>query len=802
MFWIILLLAVKCADAVPVEGGGSCLVGTYSKDFSTTCISCPAGSYMPYNGSIFPMSFEWQGETLYNSPVAAGNWPRYISSCCFSDFRDSFAGLRWALYRKDYTASLLKDGQFQIINEMVPTVNYCIPCGGDTQSLPGSSLCCPPGQFLVRNLCKQCPDGQHYNGTKCTVCDVGKYYVEAIDNCMSCPAGSYGNLSAQSACTQCPIGSFSNLSAQSTCIQCHAGEFSNASGLTVCTSCAAGKYNSGGTTCFDCIAGSTYASSAHSTSCSSCAICNAQYEYSACTVIANTLCCNKDVGVGTYANACEGTANCPALINGTYIYDNSTKLNRCRDIVCDAGTFAYPEDLARSSCEVEGFVLNPRCLNMTCFPMTVCSGGTVLRTPDDLAIINPATNDVQCTSCQPCIPGTVEISRCTESRQTVCAACEDIEWNGTCISYSQIPAGYFPYSLFYAQGLVSTLTNNSVQFPRAQLSQKSDVYVQTLVKCAPLPISMRFKPWTGENKTINCTSLDCKFIPDPCTNTECVGWDVNGGFYADSTGSCIPCPNSSANSTCNAGEFRNLTDCMPDRVQRCFPCTGTRPVNAVWANSKYPHYFPESTDVCEWKCVDGFKTVAQECVACVEPTCSLMEYSYFDGECNVCKTCGVTVPNAEYMSGCNYACVQGYFKLAGSCETCSVCPLGTTETKKCTATSDAVCSKCNTTLIPNSTFLPNCSVVCDTNHVMVDGKCTQCTLNCGVGAWNAAICTAENLGCESIGVGSWAAIGVLGTLGVLASLAKCAEFLSSLQGSTNRDKKAIQVEIDNPGTKP
>jgi hypothetical protein len=80
---------------------------------------------------------------------------------------------------------------------------------------------------------------------------------------------------------------------------------------------------------------------------------------------------------------------------------------------------------------------------------------------------------------------------------------------------------------------------------------------------------------------------------------------------------------------------------------------------------------------------------------------------------------------------------------------------------------------------------------------MVDGKCTQCTLNCGVGAWNAAICTAENLGCESIGVGSWAAIGVLGTLGVLASLAKCAEFLSSLQGSTTRDKKAIQVKIDN-----
>ena len=58
---------------------------------------------------------------------------------------------------------------------------------------------------------------------------------------------------------------------------------------------------------------------------------------------------------------------------------------------------------------------------------------------------------------------------------------------------------------------------------------------------------------------------------------------------------------------------------------------------------------------------------------------------------------------------------------------------------------------------------------------MVDGKCTQCKLNCGFGAGNAAICTAENLGCETMGFGLWIALGVVvGVVVVLLVLASCA----------------------------
>ena len=80
---------------------------------------------------------------------------------------------------------------------------------------------------------------------------------------------------------------------------------------------------------------------------------------------------------------------------------------------------------------------------------------------------------------------------------------------------------------------------------------------------------------------------------------------------------------------------------------------------------------------------------------------------------------------------------------------------------------------------------------------MVDGKCTQCTLNCGFGAGNAAICTAENLGCESIGVGIWIAIGVGVILVVLASLATCALYLSAKPVEPVKPTKTIYVKIDN-----
>jgi hypothetical protein len=80
---------------------------------------------------------------------------------------------------------------------------------------------------------------------------------------------------------------------------------------------------------------------------------------------------------------------------------------------------------------------------------------------------------------------------------------------------------------------------------------------------------------------------------------------------------------------------------------------------------------------------------------------------------------------------------------------------------------------------------------------MVDGKCTQCTLNCGFGAGNAAICTAENLGCESIGVGIWIAIGVGVILVVLASLATCALYLPAKPVEPVKPTKTIYVKIDN-----
>jgi len=106
MYWIILLLVVKCVDAaIQLEGEGQCPIGKYSTDFSATCHVCDTGFYMPYTGSIYPMSLRWSSEILKNTGITRHRFPVYESENWGADFCQSNDDCFWTwnFYKRDGT---------------------------------------------------------------------------------------------------------------------------------------------------------------------------------------------------------------------------------------------------------------------------------------------------------------------------------------------------------------------------------------------------------------------------------------------------------------------------------------------------------------------------------------------------------------------------------------------------------------------------------------------------------------------------------------------------------------------------
>ena len=276
-----------------------------------------------------------------------------------------------------------------------------------------------------------------------------------------------------------------------------------------------------------------------------CLTANNLYEFSACTATANTVCCDYSIPAGSYASACHATSACPSIPNGAYTFSQASwKLNRCVDFACNDGYYAQPAALtaAIAACQsASTYVIGSTCttlLNTLCKPTLACSGTTTYlktiattSTPSTY-ILNPSTNDRQCTPCTTCIAGTVQISACTPVSQTICAKCPTTTtqfstssgatvnmpitygWSGQCWVYSatanayhatltKTPMGYLPYSLTYKNNpVLGAITSNADSFPTLKIanfigadgvqtasqSWALDLQINTFIPCqAPRP---------------------------------------------------------------------------------------------------------------------------------------------------------------------------------------------------------------------------------------------------------------------------------------------------------------------------
>ena len=686
-------------------------------------------------------------------------------------------------------------------NACTSTTNRaCSPCTATCTGGTYQTSACTSTTNRVCSPCTATCTGDTYQTSACT----------STTNrvCSSCTSACTGETYQTTACTSatnrvctacraaCEPGTYQTTPCASTtnriCTSCRAACEPGTYETTPCTS-------STNRVCMPC-APSTFSPITGSTSCLSCTVCDGlvKYQFGACSATSDTVCCNSIVGAGTYANSCGGTISCPVLANGNYINSGEAKLNRCMDFTCNAGYYASPMELAKAStlCQSSNYILSTSCtpyVNSICVPVTTCPSGisTVLRTTSGVAILNSTNNDVQCTKCAPCMPGTVQISPCTDSTQTVCATCSTtglyagFPWNGRCMYYSttpgtmtvsQTPIGFFPYTLSYSSAVLAAIANNSISYPTkkvdsftldpftysmttASLTAGFSVSLNIFIPCAAPPIGRRFKAWSTfqakPTTPVTCTSItNCANFQAPCdlaSSTECTGWNntLKKGWYASAPGECTLCPDSSSYSTCNWGFYRNLSDCRPDRVSECFPCHGALPPNAVWTTSRSPHYFDDSEpNPCNWDCDKGFFKDGDACTACTKPENSEFgfgPYISFGNTNPPAKTC-LDPGTCKYFGGikgfgCAWKCPNGY-KLEDVQDVglkCLPCPALSCAADEIAVFRDTceICQKCDS-IVAHAVYQPGCTFTCAVGYYRFSSTyCARCSVQaCPVGQYS------------------------------------------------------------------
>ena len=687
------------------------------------------------------------------------------------------------------------------------TVSYCRYCEiGMFTEVTGSAQCtaCPAGKYntgIGLSSCNACDVGTYSSAvglSTCINCEAGKYATDNSNACTICIVGTI-SLVKSGTCTTCDPGSYSSGSGMSTCTNCIVGKYNSIAGLSTCTACAAGSYASADRSvrCTSCIANSTYASSTQSTACLACAVCDGyvRYQYSPCDVNKDAICCNNMIPIGTYASSCDGVAACPLLKNGIYMNSDTAKINRCPDFKCNVGYYSQPAEIAMATtmCAISNYALSSTCapyFNKTCMPVTSCPRGvsTVLRTLIGVVILNTSSNDVQCTKCVSCKPGTFQISECTDSAQTVCAICSTtglyagFTWNDKCVLYSETPGpttltlpptGYFPYTLTVSSAIVNAIADNSISYPTRKVTEFNFTSMATtaltsgfgfsynvFIPCSPPPLGRRFKAWTKfqtKGAAIMCTSTtNCSNFQASCNlslSTECIGWNdtLKKGWYATDAGECAPCPSTSTYSTCDWGFYRNLSDCMPSRQSGCFPCHGTLPLNAVWTTSKFPNHFDDSeANPCKWDCIKGYYMDGSECRACNKPANSEFDYGPYIVYGNTdppAKTC-LNASTCQYFGGakgmgCAWNCPSGFSLDVNqygdtSCKPCPVLSCQPDETIVVVDTCGE-CLKCDN-IVMNAVYQPGCKFTCADGYYMLNpAYCALCSVKtCPAGQYSGS----------------------------------------------------------------
>ena len=135
--------------------------------------------------------------------------------------------------------------------------NSCVVCAQNCST-------CPAGRYGVAGLNQYAK----YPTTGCLDCPVGRYLEDpgtyasdrelhdALDDCVPCPPGTYGDVAGASACARCGPGSYAAGAGSLYCSTAAPGTFVATAGAASPETCPPGRYSLGGASeCRACAAG-------------------------------------------------------------------------------------------------------------------------------------------------------------------------------------------------------------------------------------------------------------------------------------------------------------------------------------------------------------------------------------------------------------------------------------------------------------------------------------------------------------------------------------------------------------------
>ncbi|KAF0682923.1 Aste57867_24936 [Aphanomyces stellatus] len=390
----------------------SCPVGTYSSITAApslqSCTPCPAGTFSQATGaSSFATCLSCSAGTFSSAPGAPSCAP-----CAAGSYSGSNASV----------CALCPIGTFS--QSQASTCSNCSAGSFAPFTAMGACLACPLGMYsnATASKCTGCPLGTANNAlsgafTNCVACTAGTYAdtlglttckvcpdgtassvarSSSVLNCSICPLGTYASgLVGKTACVGCPNGTFANRSGTAVCLTCPSNSFtsgSSATSATACRLCASGtQFNATTGQCTACPAGS-YATNATTAGSPGCALCPYGAYTTSLTDAQNTQCLSCSA---MQVSATMGATSCQSCAPGSY---SSNQWSTC--LPCSS-----PCPVGRNgglcsnqgTCVYGGCVCNATYAGYACqtpLSTTTTAGVVFFATPNQTVLFDNVTTNV------------------------------------------------------------------------------------------------------------------------------------------------------------------------------------------------------------------------------------------------------------------------------------------------------------------------------------------------------------------------------------------------------------------------
>jgi len=532
-----------------------------------------------------------------------------------------------------FTSNILDDGGFDFSNE-----------------IPGAT---PDETTVAIDSSSVCPDGKVRKGEQCIDCSIGTYWEKSSGLCKPCAIGSYQSLVGQTSCELCPNGKTTELTGTNTAAKCYescqAGAYmdTNANGgAGECKWCPQGYYQplGGQFFCQPCPADKTTTNggTGGATSLGQCIpVCPSGTE-----VGPSGGCINCKVGFYRTLGTEDTCQACPT--NYVTPAEGAKTNAECTVRNCPAGTSidtkgtADHTDDSCTLCAIGTYQPDQRqdkCIDCPASHTTLSTGTEKDSDCKFYCARGEEEFPVGTKVCRKCLQG---FFKDNEQPGKTCQACSDIPGKDQFVTPAEGAISSTECNLLGCDvGEQPTVAGTSCE--KCPLGTYQDAKYQTQCKACDAGKSTRE---TGADSSAKCE----EFCPD--------------GQYKTSFGACIACEQGTYRNNIGSDKFGDCILCDPQFIT---PGTGSK----------------SSAECTIRNCTEGFKNVANSCVAC-----PVGEYQDEKWQTS-CKTCPpsktTTQTGADSVDDCLLTCPAGQEDNNNVCEPCSIGFYKSTEgSTKCT----------------------------------------------------------------------------------------------------------------------